>query len=139
MSEAAELPDPILVDQTAKGYVWKEGDPIPSGKLVKNDPRIWRNGKTSMPKVEVEGEGMLRAMRHVMENRGAHHDKTADEKIARMLFVKDKVKFFDRYQELEAADAEKHVGEKAVDTGPDLGHDAAVKVLNRLLKAAVAQ
>lgn len=82
----------------------------------------------------VEGEGFLRDLRHCLVN-PAYQDKTPGEKLARKLYTHKPDRFMaklDEYEEKERAS----LSAKTLDSGPDLGHDQAMKVLDRLLEEA---
>lgn len=113
---------------------------LPNGRRVfsRGDPRIQandknnRNGAGLKKRVPVKGEGLLRDMRHVLQNPRSH-DKTAGEKACREWYGKDKKGFLLKANDLEELDRDRN-RPKDETSGPDLGHDAACKVLDRLLK-----
>ncbi len=87
-------------------------------------------------RIQVRGTGFLKAYRHVLANEDSYHDRDEYEKLARKLYVEDYVKFMSKFEAAEALELNRSLEKKAEKSAPDLGHDAACKVLDRLLKEA---
>lgn len=119
------------------------------GKFVKGyDPRrVDRiGGSVAIPKVTVVGEGLIRDMKHVVNNR-AIHDRTVGERTARAAMNKNPMSFRMKLHELEREEKEiEHrrqvelvragARDETLVDGEDKGHDAAMKILDRLLSVA---
>lgn len=78
-------------------------------------------------RVEVEGEGFLRAMRFVLANK-AEFDRTVEEHAMRKLLSSKPLEFMDKMNELEGGGSS---------GGEDLGSDRAEALIAKLLKAGV--
>lgn len=128
-----------------------EFDEQPIEKPAKRDGRKGRNTKKnrkansgtfgvgrepgevrSRPPKPVPGEGFLRDLRHCLIN-PAYQDKTPGEKLARKLYTAKPDRFMAKLDEYEAKEQD---AKKTITTGPDLGHDEAVRVLTRVLEEA---
>lgn len=93
--------------------------------------RRWKEPKVELgPVVPVEGDGLLYAMRFALKN-SWHHDKSQLHlsliKAARKMLKDDPLKFNDKLTELEREEKAPPVVEV------DLGEEAALRVLDRLL------
>lgn len=108
--------------------VEKPGRRANSGSFKKGDSR---QGKRR-PRTPVEGTGLIRAFRHCLAN-PAYLDKTPDEKMARKIMEKNPDKFMARLEDLERQEMMDTKGDVTV---PDLGHDAAMRIIDRLLTEA---
>lgn len=132
------------MDSDSESVVDVEEKPRKPGKFMKGDPRIFNARATAAGKserenvkVEVEGVGLLRAMRHVLRNSKAY-DTTSEEQACRKWFDDDPKGFLLKSHDLEVAELDRTEKGKKADSnmGPDLGHDEACRVLDRLLKEA---
>ena len=86
-------------------------------------------------RIKARGQGLLKAVRHVVINDDPRHDRTPLERMARRWLESDLNKFMLRYEKMENEEAER-LGTAKGEDEPDMGHDAACKVLDRLLKEA---
>jgi hypothetical protein len=136
---------PVVVDESGQlvevDPPKQDGRKGNSGSFKKGDPRRFNNtgnpaGAGRKKRVPVEGVGVLRSMRHVLQNNSTH-DALPLDRVARRWHDDDPGKFLAKFEALEAAELEK-VEKKieAEESVVDLGHDAACKVLDRLLKEA---
>jgi hypothetical protein len=89
--------------------------------------------------VPVEGEGMLRAFRHVLMNDDPRHDTEPLFKLAREIRSEDRRAFGKQFADLERAEREASaakVVEKAADRTADAGTAKARGLIDRLLSKA---
>jgi hypothetical protein len=89
--------------------------------------------------VPVEGEGMLRAFRHVLMNDDPRHDTEPLFKLAREIRSEDRRAFGKQFADLERAEREASAakaGEKAGDRAADAGTAKARGLIDRLLSKA---
>jgi len=112
-----------------KGWNTKKNRKANSGSFVAGDGRSG-DAPRKIPPKPVPGEGFLRDLRHCLINPKIR-DRTPGEKIARQILVTKPLQFFERLEKLESE--ERSAKNNVIDTGPDLGHDAAMRVLDRLL------
>ena len=146
MSEVFEfVPGDDVPDETTPSVEFVPNEPKVKGGFVKGDPRLFHNLKKKRgwdnsrlgkkrPKpvrVEVEGDGVLRAMRHVLANE-AQFDTIELERTARRWKDDSPKDFMLKFESMESAEKASRPGGSS--DGPDLGHEAACKVLDRLLK-----
>lgn len=106
----------------------RKAGPTAFGKI---DPHYYRK----RPPKPVPGEGFLRDLRHCLINPKIQ-DRTPGEKLARKLFENQPAQFRKELKELEAE--ERSAKDNTLNSGPDLGHDAACRVLDRLLAEATS-
>lgn len=111
----------------------KDGRKANSGSFSAGDDRA--KNYRQIPPVPVEGTGILRDFRHCLVNPRIR-DRTPGEKLARKILDSKPDRFLAELKELEKEDVKSK--EVSLSTGPDLGHDAAVRVLDRLLAEATS-
>lgn len=116
--ESDVLPDPAGPSEPLLPYIAPEPAPPPIKRRIK-----------------VKGTGLMRAMRHVMINEDPRHDRSPMDRMARKWLDNDLHKFMTKFEAMEREEAERLGRAKDVDE-VDMGHDEAVKVLERLLKEA---
>jgi len=94
-----------------------------------------------LAKVEVEGTGMLKIMRHVLVNGFYHDDKYGEQaKIYRRWKKNDETGFMKKYHELETLELKKPVAGASVwgIDESDEGEARSLKLLDRLLASREA-
>jgi hypothetical protein len=120
----------------AKGQFGKGRDPLE--RLRKKAEAA--AGVPPLPElVPVEGEGMLRAFRHVLMNDDPRHDTEPLFKLAREIRSEDRRAFGKQFADLERAEREASaakVVEKAADRTADAGTAKARGLIDRLLSKA---
>ena len=111
----------------------KDGRVANSGTIGSPDrPAVGDPYRSRTPK-PVEGVGFVRDLRHCLVN-PAYLDRSPGEKMARRLFVQKPDRFMSELARLEGE--ERASKAELVVAGPDFGHDAAMRILDRLLAKA---
>jgi len=116
-SDAVPVPRP---------WVGKVGDGTPGPGRPKG--KVGRPPKVK--RVEVEGEGMLRSMRFVVNN-DKRHDNSPLEKSHRVWFEKDPKGFLLKLEEMEREERSSRV------VVGDVGQEVVERLIEKLLKAGM--
>lgn len=130
---AEESPKPKKKDGRSSKKA-RDGRRATSGSFKKGEDGgdFYRNPDLQKP---VPGEGFLRDLRNCLINPKCR-DRTPGEKLARRMFDGNPAQFRKELKELEAE--ERSAKDNTINSGPDLGHDAACRVLDRLLAEATS-
>lgn len=131
-STAEVLPDPAPVSESVVPVI-----PLKRGANLSGPGRTWKGGrpKTAQGRKKVEGDGVLRAMRHVLVNtRGYDTDRM--EKAARQWLEKDQKGFILKLHEMEMQEKALLAGKKEDEFLADPGTEKTLLLIDRLIKDA---